>query len=237
MQGFSRPRTTSTLGGGDLTHLRKSVIWSSPYQHSTIRRGALQERLEELLVLELHKDGGRAFLNFTVRGLYKHVLAAITSKISGKRERDEVNVMIQKKGGPRKGGPRKGGPRKGTMGEKMASPVVLGALSAHLEASESEDHTGTPRNDEPEEEDEEEESLATAGTTPAPAPTVADPTATITDDSAPDDAPPPELPQRDRDLKPVSSYTHRVIGHPTDQVTYRERLGGYLYVQTSIVCV
>jgi len=124
MQGISRP--SNTLGAGDLANLRKSVMWSSP-QHPTLRRGALQERLEELLVLELHKDGGRTFLNFTVRGLYKHVLAAISSKISGKRERDELNFMVQKKGGQ----------RKVTMGEKMSSPVVLGALSAHIETSES----------------------------------------------------------------------------------------------------
>ena len=194
MQGISRP--SNTLGAGDLANLRKSVMWSSP-QHPTLRRGALQERLEELLVLELHKDGGRTFLNFTVRGLYKHVLAAISSKISGKRERDELNFMVQKKGGQ----------RKGTMGEQMSSPVVLGALSAHIETSESEDHTDSGgRNDES---NPEVDSIS----------------------GIPDDFAPPELPVRNRDLKPVSSYTHRVVerAERADHATsYRDRLGGYL---------
>ena len=194
MQGISRP--SNTLGAGDLANLRKSVMWSSP-QHPTLRRGALQERLEELLVLELHKDGGRTFLNFTVRGLYKHVLAAISSKISGKRERDELNFMVQKKGGQ----------RKVTMGEKMSSPVVLGALSAHIETSESEDHTDSGgRNDES---NPEVDSIS----------------------GIPDDFAPPELPVRNRDLKPVSSYTHRVVerAEGADHSTsYRDRLGGYL---------
>ena len=198
MQGF--PRRSTAMGAGDLTHLRKSVIWSSP-QQPTIRKGALQERLEEILVLELHKDGGRAFLNFTVRGLYKHVLAAITSKISGKRERDEVHVMIQKK---------PGGAIKGTMGETMASPVVLGALSAHMETSENEDHTD--RNDEP-------ELSATA------AAAAVDPLQSVTETS--ETVVPPEIPAPSRDLKPVLSYTQRGVVR-ADHATYRDRLGGYL---------
>lgn len=127
MQGLSRGRPAM----GDLQHLRKSIVWASQ-SSPQIRKGALQERLEEILVMELHKEGGRAFLNFTVRGLYKHVLKSITSKISGKRERDEVQVMIQKKGSK----------NKATMGETISSPVVLGALSSHHEDDEEDDHTG-----------------------------------------------------------------------------------------------
>eukprot|EP00523_Entomoneis_sp_CCMP467_P007701 CAMPEP_0168732158 /NCGR_PEP_ID=MMETSP0724-20121128/7631_1 /TAXON_ID=265536 /ORGANISM="Amphiprora sp., Strain CCMP467" /LENGTH=695 /DNA_ID=CAMNT_0008779177 /DNA_START=1965 /DNA_END=4052 /DNA_ORIENTATION=+ len=41
-------------------------------------RSMLQERLDDVLVLELLKDGGRNYLTLSVRSLYKHVLAAIT---------------------------------------------------------------------------------------------------------------------------------------------------------------
>ncbi|KAL7556153.1 hypothetical protein ACA910_006252 [Epithemia clementina (nom. ined.)] len=44
-----------------------------------ITTSALQERLEEVLVLELLKDGGRNYLTLSVRSLYQHVLAAITT--------------------------------------------------------------------------------------------------------------------------------------------------------------
>lgn len=36
-------------------------------------------RLEELLVLEICKDGSKCYLNLSVRGLYKHVIACITN--------------------------------------------------------------------------------------------------------------------------------------------------------------
>lgn len=194
MQGVSYGRPT--LGMGDLAHLKKSVIWSSQ-SNPTIRKGALQERLEELLVLELHKDGGRAFLSFTVRGLYKHVLKAITSKISGKRERDEVNFMIEKKGGP----------RRSSMGETINSPVVLGALSSHHEEEHEDDDraTTTSKHDETE----------TLG--PKVEPIIEEPIR---------GAKSPEITKRIAKVKAFGED----ISERAVNATYRDRLGGYLYV-------
>lgn len=42
----------------------------------------LVDRLEEWLVLELHKDGNRQYLRLTVRGLYRYVLNAMTDHSS-----------------------------------------------------------------------------------------------------------------------------------------------------------
>ena len=201
IQGIMGIRRRSGLGPGEL-QLRKSVMWSSPTSPNT-RHGALQERLEELLVLELHKDGGRAFLNFTVRGLYKHVLAAITSRISGKRERDEVNFMISSK---------KGSSRKGTMGDVISSPVVLGTLSSHKESEESEyDDSGHDESDARRNQPGETGSTIEEIETPVP---------------------PPPRPL----LEPVSSYNmHRSHLGKAENATYRERLGGYLYVFAPIL--
>lgn len=40
----------------------------------------LTDRLQELLVLEFHKNGNRQYMHLTVRGLYRHVLNAITDR-------------------------------------------------------------------------------------------------------------------------------------------------------------
>ena len=199
MQGIVNRR--SSLGAGEL-QLRKSVIWSSPVDPN-VRRGALQERLEELLVLELHKDGGRAFLNFTVRGLYKHVLTSISNKITGKRERDEVNYMISKKGGF----------RKGTIGEALTSPVVLGALASHKESESEYD------DDEHDKSRQEESESATTTHQSAEQGTIQEVGAAT-----------PEMPKPRPPIQPVSSYTHRELHGKPENATYRERLGGYLCV-------
>ena len=226
MQGLLRTRPT--LANADLSQLRKSVVWSSQpnpaaaASTASLRKGALQERLEELLVLELHKDGGRAFLNFTVRGLYKHVLSAITSKISGKRERDEVRYMIERKG------------RTTTFGEAGAAAtttslptVVLGSLSAHRE-SEHEDHTASSvatNNDENINDTLDSQTERTQQEL-APVPT----TTTV--------EVPPEIPSPQPNIQPINSSAGNDGGgddrevHPAraEKISYRERLGGYLYV-------
>jgi hypothetical protein len=46
---------------------------------SLVRTSVSQARLDELLVLELRKDGGRGYLTFSIRGLYKFVLTSITN--------------------------------------------------------------------------------------------------------------------------------------------------------------
>lgn len=190
MQGLHR----SPLTVGDL-NLRQSVNWTSP-SNPTIRKGALQERLEELLVLELHKDGGRAFLNFTVRGLYKHVLKAITRKISGKRERDEVNMTFKKKSS-----------RNNLTKGDVISPVVLGALASHHEADEEdEEDSDDPAIANKERHEDEEES----------------PNVNL------------ELPTHSANSPyvPLSGPLSRRVSasNKADNATYRERLGGYLYV-------
>ncbi len=50
---------------------------------------ALAERLQELLVLELHRDGSRRYLNLTVRGLYRYVLSAITDTHPNHHQKEE----------------------------------------------------------------------------------------------------------------------------------------------------
>lgn len=42
----------------------------------------LARRLEELLILELHKDGSKTYLHLSTRALYQHVINAITNKES-----------------------------------------------------------------------------------------------------------------------------------------------------------
>ena len=215
MQGITRGPTLV----GDLAQLRKSVVWSSPEDQAV--RSALVERLEELLVMELHRDGSRSFLNFTVRGLYKHVLSAITSKISGKRERDEVNVMIQKKG-----------------------TVVLGSLNAAAGGVNTGINTGI--NTSISEIDSTAATAAAGGVAPtletsatadqstAATDTSADQSAAATDAFAtptpssfvqPPPTIPPPLPGHNRQ-KSASVFADHL---KADQATYRERLGGYLH--------
>jgi hypothetical protein len=219
-------------GGADLAYLRKSVIWSSTTNNSTLRgqRGALQERLEEILVLELHKDGGRTYLSFTVRGLYKHVLAAITSKISGKRERDEVHALVHPTGdvgvgtmsgdsGNGNGGG--GGPSSITvMRDTLASPVVLGILAVHPEDdgnSTTREHDDDSQRETPPAAAADDEMEVESGTSP---PLVKSPVAPAHKSSrtsaTPNTRPVPTI-------QPVSEGLRRA-----DPVTYRERLGGYL---------
>lgn len=47
------------------------------------RKAALQSRLQEVLVFELHKDGSRAYREMSVRKLYNYVLEAITTRPEG----------------------------------------------------------------------------------------------------------------------------------------------------------
>lgn len=54
--------------------------WRSQGQKLDVKSNVpFQDRLEELLVLELLKDGGRNYLSLSIRSLYKHVMEAITN--------------------------------------------------------------------------------------------------------------------------------------------------------------
>jgi len=54
---------------------------SAMYRKNPLRKTALQERLvKDIVVLELHEDGGREYQTMTLRGLYDYVIRAITKK-------------------------------------------------------------------------------------------------------------------------------------------------------------
>lgn len=82
MQGLRDGKSNNAVYAGNmnLNNLRKSTNWTS--DRPIPRNNVLSERLNELLVFELREDGGRSYLNLTVRGLYRHALDAITSRPS-----------------------------------------------------------------------------------------------------------------------------------------------------------
>jgi hypothetical protein len=64
---------------------------------STATATALTDRLQELLVLEFHKNGNREYMHLTVRGLYRHVLNAITDRNTlAMRTTVRVSAVAQK---------------------------------------------------------------------------------------------------------------------------------------------
>lgn len=136
-------RASTTAG---LQKLRRSVAWSgAPKSHTVAERDrthvALSERLESLLVLELLKDGGRKYLMLSVRGLYKHVLGAITTIPQQQQPEDppqsavEAEEQIQEEiaaGGPS----RKASPQViTTMNTVLSSPTPLGLVSTPADSS------------------------------------------------------------------------------------------------------
>lgn len=77
-----------TAGGG----LRRStIVWSETPAFAFTTTDVLQDRLEELTVFELRRDGGRRHLSVSVRLLYKYVLSAITASRSGNAVRVSVS--------------------------------------------------------------------------------------------------------------------------------------------------
>jgi hypothetical protein len=68
--------------------LRKSTAWDStnidaPPRGTVASYGtlaALPVHLEELLILEIRKDGSRQYMNLHVRALYKYIITAVTSQ-------------------------------------------------------------------------------------------------------------------------------------------------------------
>lgn len=71
MTSWVDPQTRSRV------NLRSSVTWEGLSLGT--KADALQHRLTELLIFELHKDGSSRYINLSVRRLYRHVLAVITS--------------------------------------------------------------------------------------------------------------------------------------------------------------
>jgi hypothetical protein len=87
-------RSSVQTGTMNLTNLRKSAAWAGNSK-SKERNSALSERLEELLVFELRKDGGHGYLQLSVRGLYRHVMDAITSRPPKGGYAEDHNQMPQ----------------------------------------------------------------------------------------------------------------------------------------------
>jgi hypothetical protein len=85
-----RSRSSLKAGNMNLAGLRKSSAWA--VDRPVERAEALSDRLEELLVFELRKDGGQGYLHLSVRGLYRHALAAITSRPS-KGDAEDFRLM------------------------------------------------------------------------------------------------------------------------------------------------
>lgn len=79
------------IGNRNLSLLQKGAKWTGP-RGASERAEALQERLEELLIFELRDDGGNEYLQLSVRGLYRYVLAAITNKAKAEEIRAMPNV-------------------------------------------------------------------------------------------------------------------------------------------------
>lgn len=111
MHNIYRRRRTAAIPEGklNLSNLRRSVNWATgrnnTQQHAeSLPRAtgpaAIQERLAEILVLELRKDGGRKYLTVTGRSLYRHVLQAITHRENDNDdEHDEKGGTRSKKSG------------------------------------------------------------------------------------------------------------------------------------------
>lgn len=75
---------------------RKIVLEEANTKKSLTTNAHLQERLEELLVFEILKDGGQRYRNLNLRGLYKYVLAAITNREAVKQARQDSTLLLLK---------------------------------------------------------------------------------------------------------------------------------------------
>jgi magnesium transporter len=97
----------------NISNLRRNVNWSDRRgdnnnqqrrpEASTARTSShpadLQERLTEILVLELRKDGGRKYITVTGRSLYRYVLQAIAHGDDENNKEDEASSEDEKGGG------------------------------------------------------------------------------------------------------------------------------------------
>jgi hypothetical protein len=165
----------------NLGNLRKSLRWAGPTP--TERTEALQERLEELLVFELHKDGGSQYLTLSVRGLYRHVLSAITNR------KDQINVDLEEI--PKMPNATSNDHRQ-TLHDLVTSPYPLGLANiTGEEASETQ---------------------------------VAQRRVTFQAPSFPK----PSKPKRNRSVS-IDTTGKDPARQRSSEITYRERLGGYLH--------
>jgi magnesium transporter len=125
------PRPWDTLH--NLHHLKRSLAWSQPppaRQTSSSVEG-LNERLEELLVLELHQNGSRQYFAWSVRTLYKHVLKCITQTSSAQDEGNDAPVarsMSPQKSVMRVASDSSNIEPSINLGDALVTPVPLGLL-------------------------------------------------------------------------------------------------------------
>jgi hypothetical protein len=170
-------RSSVNTGNMNLSNLRRSSIWAGDHpSRPKERTSALSERLEELLVFELRKDGGRDYLQLSVRGLYRHAMNAITSRPpkggEAEREAEDLNQMP-------------------TISRKTENDLVEDVMSADLPLG----HAPVNR--------------ATDAKTP--------------------EAPEVKSRKRSVSFSGQSPVNPKTIKKPTEEITYRERLGGYLH--------
>lgn len=59
-----------------------------------LRKTALQERLKDIVLLELRQDGGREFHTMTLRGLYDYVIRTIVTAGRNRHDRDISQMML-----------------------------------------------------------------------------------------------------------------------------------------------
>lgn len=85
----SNVKLASIANNNNVTFGSQTGNFSSGKISNSAKQSILSERLEELLVLELRKDGGREYLRLSVRGLYKRVLSAITSPFHQEQRTDK----------------------------------------------------------------------------------------------------------------------------------------------------
>lgn len=107
---------------------RRKIVLEEPTTTKKSRTtNALQERLEELLVFEIFKDGGQRYRNLNLRGLYKHVLAAITNREAVKQARQDSTLGLLKHigAGPRMDAPADGGePSNNSPSSSIPKPAI-----------------------------------------------------------------------------------------------------------------
>lgn len=121
----------------NLHHLRRSLAWTQAPRQSTASAG-LNERLEELLVLELHQNGNRQYFAWNVRTLYKHVLTCITQMpgASGANDNSNSNAPVSRSMSPQKSVMRvnpdttmnRNTIQPPTLGDALVTPLPLGIL-------------------------------------------------------------------------------------------------------------
>lgn len=104
----------------NLQQLRRSLAWTQAPANRLSTTAELNERLEELLVLELHQNGNRQYFTWSVRALYKHVLKCIT----------QTTTNAQDVGQDDKKETNSNNANNSTLGDALVTPLPLGIMAS-----------------------------------------------------------------------------------------------------------